>query len=85
METKLTTKGQIVLPGPLRRKLGLQPGDLLDACEEDGRVILTPRRKRFHKAKIVKDPITGLPVLTTTPGAPKLTSKEVEEILAGFP
>lgn len=85
METKLTTKGQIVLPGPLRRKLGLQPGDPLDAREEDGSVILTPRRKRLHKAKIVKDPITGLPVLAATPGAPKLTSKEVEEILAGFP
>lgn len=84
METKLSTKGQVVLPGPLRRKLGLQPGDPLDAHEEGGRLILTPRRKRLHKAKIAKDPLTGLPVLTAA-GAPRLTSKQVDEILSSFP
>ena len=85
METKLSTKGQMVLPGPLRRKLGLLPGDSFDVSEEAGRVILTPRRKRYQKAKIVKDPIMGLPVLSAGTGAPKLTSKQVEEILANFP
>jgi AbrB family looped-hinge helix DNA binding protein len=85
METKLSTKGQVVLPGPLRRKLGLQPGDALVASEEEGRVILTPRRKRSHQVRIVTDPITGLPVLSAGAKAPKLTSKEVEEIQANFP
>lgn len=85
METKLSTKGQVVLPGPLRRKLGLQPGDSLDASEADGRVILTPRRRRMQKLEIVKDPITGLPVLSPGSKGPKLTSKQVEEILADFP
>jgi hypothetical protein len=33
----------------------------------------------------VTDPITGFPVLMAAPGAPKLTSKEVEEMLADFP
>jgi hypothetical protein len=37
------------------------------------------------KARIIKDPKTGLPVLTMGPGAPKLTSKEVAEILSNFP
>jgi len=39
METKLSTKGQVVLPGPIRRELGLQPGDSLDAKVQAGRVV----------------------------------------------
>jgi len=31
------------------------------------------------------DPITGLPVLSAGPGAPPLSSKEVDEILSNFP
>ena len=85
MQTKLSTKGQVVLPGPLRRRLDLRPGDPLDAAIEDGRIVLTPRQKRLQRAKIVTDPITGLPVLTAGLKSPKLTSKEVEEILASFP
>lgn len=85
METKLSTKGQVVLPGPIRRKLGLQTGDLLDARVRGGSVMLTPRRARSHKAKIVIDRITGLPVLTAGRGAPLLTSAHVHEICAEFP
>jgi hypothetical protein len=36
-----------------------------------------------RKGKILIDPITGLPVLTAGPGAPVLTSEEVNEILFG--
>jgi AbrB family looped-hinge helix DNA binding protein len=85
MQTKISTKGQIVLPGPLRRRLGLQPGDPLDVNVEAGKIVLTPRRGRTRKVKIVTDPVTGFPVLTAGPGAPVLTSKEVEEILSNFP
>jgi AbrB family looped-hinge helix DNA binding protein len=85
METKLSTKGQVVLPGPIRRELRLQPGDSLDAKVQAGRVILTPRRKRSRLAKILIDPITGLPVLSAGPQAPPLTSRQVREILAEFP
>jgi AbrB family looped-hinge helix DNA binding protein len=85
MQTRISTKGQVVLPSPIRRKLGLRPGDPLDAKIEGESVVLTPRKKRRRKAKIVIDRLTGLPVLTLGPGAPVLTSKEVEEILAEFP
>lgn len=81
MKTKLSTKGQIVLPGPIRRTLGLQPGDALDAQVQGGRVLLTPQRTRSRKAKILVDPITGLPVLSAGPDAPLLTSGQVREIL----
>ena len=85
MQTRISTKGQVVLPSPIRRKLDLRAGDKLDANVEGGRVILTPRRARSRKGKIVKDRVTGLPVLTLGTGSPMLTSKEVAEILSNFP
>ncbi|HEY1744377.1 MAG TPA: AbrB/MazE/SpoVT family DNA-binding domain-containing protein [Granulicella sp.] len=85
METKVSTKGQVVLPGPLRRRLGIRAGDPLDANIEAGRIILTPRKKRAHQVRIATDPVTGLPVLSAGLNAPVLSSKEVEEILANFP
>lgn len=85
MQTKISTKGQVVLPAPVRRKLGLRPGDPLDITAEEGRIVLTPRRPRRRKARILVDPITGLPVLSAGPDAPPLSSKEVDEILSNFP
>lgn len=72
MQTKVSTKGQVVLPGPIRRRLGLRPGDPLDANIEEGRIVLTPRRKRSRAGKIVTDPITGLPALSAGADAPVL-------------
>jgi hypothetical protein len=40
------------------------------------------KSKPKRKARIVTDPITGLPVLTLGKDAPVLTSKEVAEIQA---
>ena len=31
MQTRVSSKGQVVLPGPIRRKLGLRAGDELEA------------------------------------------------------
>lgn len=86
METKLSTKGQVVLPGPIRRRLSLKPGDTLDAKVQAGRVVLTPRRTaQSPRASIVVDRVTGLPVLSAGPEALLLTSKQVGEILVEFP
>jgi AbrB family looped-hinge helix DNA binding protein len=85
MQTTVSTKGQVVLPGPIRRRLDIRAGDPLDANIEDGRIVLTPRRKRARRVKLVRDPITGLPVLSAGAEAPALSSREVEEILASFP
>jgi len=85
MKTKVSTKGQVVLPSRIRRRLGLQPGDSLDAEMEGERIILTPQRARRGSARIVKDPVTGLPVLTAGADAARLTSEQVHEILADFP
>jgi AbrB family looped-hinge helix DNA binding protein len=85
MQTKVSTKGQVVLPGPLRRRLDIRVGDPLDADIQNGRIVLTPRNVRRHRVKFVTDPVTGLPALKAGPKAPALTSKEVEEILKNFP
>ena len=85
MLTRVSTKGQVVVPSRIRRKLGLQPGDSLEARIEGQQIVLTPRKARTRKARILRDPVTGWPVLTAGPKAPKLTSAEVREILAEFP
>ncbi len=85
MTTKLSTKGQIVLAGPIRRRLGLRPGDSLEAKVEGGRVVLIPQRRRFPKASLQLDRMTGLPVLSVGKDALPLSSKQVREILAEFP
>jgi AbrB family looped-hinge helix DNA binding protein len=85
METKLSTKGQVVLPVYIRRKLGLRTGDPLDTQVEGGRIVLTPRKTRSRKVSIVVDPVTGLPVLSAGAEAPLLSSKQVRDILSEFP
>ena len=85
MKTKLSTKGQVVLPVRIRRELGLRTGDPLDTEVQGGRIVLTPRRPRSRKVRIVVDPVTGLPVLSAGLDAPPLSSKQVREILAEFP
>jgi len=85
MQTRISTKGQVVLPGPIRRRLGLRAGDRLDAKVEGAKIVLIPCKKRAGKAKIVIDPVSGIPAVTLGPGAPVLTSKEVKEMLSDFP
>jgi AbrB family looped-hinge helix DNA binding protein len=86
MQTKVSTKGQIVLPGPLRRRLGIRAGDRLDVAIEQDRIVLTaPKKRARFKARIIKDPMTGFPVIDVGPDAPVLTSEMVRELLVDFP
>jgi AbrB family looped-hinge helix DNA binding protein len=85
MQTKVSIEGHVVLPGPLRRKLGIQAGEAMDVSVEAGRIVLMPHRKKTRKARVIADPITGLPMLSAGKNAPALSSREVAEILAEFP
>lgn len=85
MRTRVSTKGQVLLPGPIRRKLGLRAGDQLDATIEDGRIVLSPQTQPEFEPKLVTDPLTGLLVIDAGPDAPILTSEQVKELLADFP
>lgn len=39
-KTKVSSRGQIVIPKEIRDKLGLKPGQELEAFEEEGRLVL---------------------------------------------
>ena len=67
------------MPSRIRRKLGPQPEDSLEARVEGQHIVLTPPKVRPRKARIIEDPVTGLLVLTAGPKALKLTSAEVRE------
>jgi len=85
MTTKLSTKGQVVLPKGIRRRMNLRPGDQFETRIEAGRIVLVPKKKRAKTVRLVKEPITGLPMLSAGKNAPVLTSEEVAEILSDFP
>jgi len=85
MQTKVSTKGQIVLPGPLRRRLHIRAGDSLDISVEDDRIVLTQASKPKYEARIVEDPVTGFTALDLGPDAPILTSEMVRDLLTDFP
>ncbi len=41
MKTTISEKGQVTIPKPLRDRLGLLPGQVLDFREEKGRLVAT--------------------------------------------
>lgn len=49
METLTTSKGQIVIPSAIRRRLGIQPGTRVqvELDEDAGRIILTPVTREY--------------------------------------
>jgi len=49
METKATTKGQIVIPSSLRRKLGIKTGTRIqiELDEENAQIILKPITREY--------------------------------------
>jgi len=85
MQTRVSTKGQVVLPAQVRSKLGIRAGDALDVAIEKDRIVLTAPKRKHVKARIIKDPITGFPVIDAGLDAPILTSEMVRELLVDFP
>ena len=77
--TTLSTKGQLVIPLDLRRKLGLGAGDRLVCAIEGGKIVLSPESRKNAVCRIADD---GLPVLTAPEGAPPMTPELVKDILA---
>jgi len=85
MTTRVSTKGQVVLPNSIRKRLHLRPGDQLEVEIEGGRVVMTPASCVRGRVEILFDPITGLPVLTVGTEMPILTSDVVADILSEAP
>jgi AbrB family looped-hinge helix DNA binding protein len=66
MQTTLSSKGQIVLPAPMRRVLGLKTKSKVLIEERDGGIFIRP----LHRATRIQ-PIKYLP-----PGSIRLTESE---------
>ena len=47
----LSSKGQVVLPQAIRKKLHLQPGTKLKVAEVDGKIVLEPESRRPRQEK----------------------------------
>ena len=52
MKAIVSEKGQVTIPKALRDRLGIRPGQVLDFCEEKGRLVA--------KKTNAKDPIESL-------------------------
>jgi len=62
METSITTtKGQVVIPGRLRRKYGIKPGTKVAFIEKDGEIIMRALTKDYFDsfAGILKGDVIG--------------------------
>jgi AbrB family looped-hinge helix DNA binding protein len=84
MTTKLSTKGQIVLPKQARARLQLRPGAKLLCRIEGISIILTPEQPVREKPKLVRDRKTGL-MVTQSPKHVQVTSEDVYKALMDFP
>ena len=85
MTTTLSSKGQVVLPGPIRARLGLQPGEILEVTLDGDKVVLARRQVLPAKPRQGIDPVSGLPVLSARRKASPLTNDQVAELLSDFP
>jgi AbrB family looped-hinge helix DNA binding protein len=47
--SRLTSKGQVMIPAPIRRVLGIKPGDNVDFEPQDRKVVLLARPSRLLK------------------------------------
>jgi AbrB family looped-hinge helix DNA binding protein len=83
--TKLSSKGQLVLPRLVRIKLGLAPGARL-LCEVRGNsVVLTPQGRTANRTGYGVNPVSGLRVARQSAGAEPVSSEMIRKLLEEFP
>jgi len=84
MTTKLSSKGQVVLPKQARLRLQLRAG-VKFACKVEGNsIVLTPQHPVTERPRLVCDPKSGLRI-TRSPAETKVTSEDVRAVLLDFP
>jgi AbrB family looped-hinge helix DNA binding protein len=76
MKTTIDSAGRLVLPKPLRERLGLRGGGEVDLDEHDGVVEIRPVQR-----EVTVDRSGNRPVLRATNDVPPLTDDEVRELL----
>lgn len=84
MTTKLSSKGQVVLPKQVRSRLRLRPGVTLTCKVQGDSIVLTPEHPIADRPRLITDPKTGLSI-TQSPDQTKVTSAEVRAAMSEFP
>lgn len=75
---KITSKGQVTIPLPIRSEFGLKPGTEAEFVDEHGKVILRPKRNRRNPVEDWLQEATGVARgKATTSKIMKLTRGEV--------
>jgi AbrB family looped-hinge helix DNA binding protein len=80
--SRISTKGQLVIPQRFRKALQLEPGEKVSFSLEGDKLIL--QREESRRARLVRGKF-GRPVLVTPPGAPAMTPDRVKAILNELP
>ena len=73
MKTRVTERGQITIPKRVRERLGIRPGQILEVCEEDGRIVAVK--------SLQEDPVESVTGILIT----DRTSDEILRELRGEP
>ena len=85
MEAKLSSKGQLVLPAEVRRRLGLAQGERLAIEVRGDGLVLRPAR-RARRYRTARHPKSGLPVMVAVkPPRRKVTAAEIAALAAQLP
>jgi len=85
MTTTLSSKGQIVVPSPYRKRLGLREGARFHCRLREGSLVFTPEGGASTKPRLAQDRMTGLWITKAPAGAPRVTSEQVKAALEDFP
>lgn len=84
MTTKLSSKGQVVLPKQARLRLNLRPGARFLCKVQGSSIVLTPEQPVSDRPRLVTEPRSGL-CITKSPAQTRVSSEEVRAALADFP
>lgn len=79
MTTSLSSKGQVVIPLAIRRRLGLSTGAVISCSLQDGRIILDPVNAAAAARVVSKNDYVAL---VAPEGAPAMTPERVKDVLA---
>jgi AbrB family looped-hinge helix DNA binding protein len=75
-QARMTSKGQITLPAPIRRFFGLQAGDMIDFYLDEGSRTVR-MRVRNQPASVLMGALNGY----AEPGAPPLTQEDIDKAI----
>jgi len=84
MTSRLSSKGQIVLPKKVRSRLHLRAGDALTCTVKGGSIVLTPENPVSEQPKLITDLKTGLRI-TRSPAQTRVSSEDVRAAMIDFP